>query len=113
MAWRRFLPAGGLGFWSFVSSSFFFFCQVWFQWENTLFGLLKVSQARLGLALGWLAGGGLAGGWQKHGGGSLPVLSVYILWRSLPQARVQGAKISALPCALPQPSVSLASQQGP
>jgi hypothetical protein len=34
-------------------------------------------------------------------------------WRSLPQARGQGAEVSTLPCGLPQPNMSSASQKGP
>jgi hypothetical protein len=61
---------------------FFFFCQVWLQQESILFGLLKVSQARLEpLASGQVGGGWCAGSpagrRQQHGGGGPPVLSVY------------------------------------
>jgi hypothetical protein len=35
-----------------------------------------------------------------------------IIWRSLPWAGVQVAKVSALPVAVPQPSMSPVSQQG-
>jgi hypothetical protein len=52
--------------WGFRVSEFCFFfsfsfCHVWLQQESILFGLLKVSQARLELAVS-----GLVGGW---GGG--------------------------------------------
>jgi hypothetical protein len=36
-----------------------------------------------------------------------------VAWRSLPRVEVQSADVSALPGALPPPSVSLASQQSP
>jgi hypothetical protein len=112
---------------------FSFFCLVWLQQENILFGLLKVSQAHLELAaVGCWAGssGQQVGGLQlvgwRHGrlavqwaGGSVGVVvclffQCVMAWRSLTHGLgVQGAQVSALPVSLPQPSVSPASQQGP
>jgi hypothetical protein len=64
-----------------------------------LFGLLKVSQARLEQAI-W--------GWQ-------PTCSLSVLWHgeTFHGLGVQSAKVSALPGASPLPSVAPVSQQVP
>jgi hypothetical protein len=106
---------------------------VWLQQESILFGILKVSQACLELAAGGSAGreavggGQCAGSWEGSGccaGGPVgrpaawgwwPAYSCSALWGGEDFRRLgfQGAKVSALPCALPQPRVSPASQQSP
>jgi hypothetical protein len=76
--------------WGFRVSEFcffflLFFCQVWLQQKNILFGLLKVSQARLELA--------------ADGGGGPPDLSVYCGMEkpSIHRLGVQGANVPTLP----------------
>jgi hypothetical protein len=69
--------------------------------------------------VGWVSlwGGGRCAG-ELVGNGSMgwwPACSFSVLWggEAFHGLGVQGAEVSALPSALPKPSVSPASQQGP
>jgi hypothetical protein len=94
-----------------------FSCQVWLQQESILFGLLKGSQACLELAAA-VYSLVVAAVWQlpasSDGVGVVAHLffQCILVWRTFPQARVQGAKFSILPNDLLPPSMAPVSQLG-
>jgi hypothetical protein len=86
-----------------------FFCQVWLQKESILFGLLKISHARFeSAASGWQQPVVVVWGWR-------PTCSLSVSWHEegFHGLGVQGAKLSTLPSASPEPSVAPASQPAP
>jgi hypothetical protein len=104
--------------WGFRVSEFCFFLLVFYLPSVALAGKYSVWSAE-----GWQVGGQRAGGaeawWASRRAsvawGWQPACFFSVLWHGADFHRlgVQGAEVSALPGALPQPSVSLASQQGP
>jgi hypothetical protein len=63
--------------------------------------------------VGWQAAARQFCGVEGGSMGTRLFFQCIVVWRSLPRTRCSGAEISALPGALPQPSMSPAPQQGP
>jgi hypothetical protein len=91
----------------------------WAGGHAAVAGGLAGGLAAASLPVGRWAGGRVVGRWasvqEAAAWGLWPACSFCVLWHGEDFHRlgVQGAKVSALPGALPQPSVSPESQQDP